>query len=1390
MTRKKINLKPIIVILISIVTLAATTYFVRQWNRSHRAVVGLRRGTEAYENKQWTLAADNLGKYIAIVHDDVDAIIKYADAQINIKPIRSNNINQALNSYRRAVRLDPSNSQAVISLMETYMHMLNSPAEAEFIAQQFLNHSKEIRVRHLLAMSYYLQRKFKDAHQELTAIILDHPKEVTAYALLARLAENRPDESNETPQVIYDRAIKISPDDPLAYIVRGEYYLRQSNTEDAILDFNKAKTLSFSDTSTGLRLAKAFMNSSVNENAREVLNETESIESDNLELWHLRARLAITDNDPNEMTDVADLGCQKLSAQLPLFLPLAAELYIRSEKFENAETAIEQLKGSDDSLAKVAYLNGLMASKKNDTLKALQFWKKAVDAGLKYDLVELSIASAHAGLGDIDSAIARLKKYTSRQNYLPRADLMLAEYLATSGKFRQASEMVTRYLKRFPDNIKAKLMQTSLLTRINSQDNSNTSTVAWGGMRKRFLDPSQISKASVDELTAAIDLSIENNDLGLARKLLATLIERSPSNPDVMLAEIQLLLAEGKTKTAMSRLDKTVKMHSASLKVLRYYTALNMQLENWSACHDTLSNINLATVPPDDVRTIKMLLAQVYERSDQHNKAWSVLESHYQGNPTDIAINRWLIKLAPAANMTDRIQPMIDDIKDIEGPDGWQWKYEQARHWYNSDDFQKHYDQLIAHLLDNLTVNTSDQSSRLLLAAAYEKSGNLQLASTTYKQALAHSPDNIEIVISAVTAMNNAGEYDLAGQTIKSAKGAGVTDTRLSKLQVNNYLSRRDYSSAGSVIRKLLSEDPNDLQLSLSLAVLNIRDSNFDQAAASLKQLKTRHPDSIPVTAALVDMNIKLSDPAQAISYCDELVKRLSTPQAHTLRGRTYMRIRDFEKAADDFRTALKMDHNAIPPMILLAQTFQSMDKNQQAIRLIDKVLEMAPDNFDAHKTAALIYLSSQDSNVISRTTDQMKKALEINPNDIEMLMLKARILFAKGTKPAYTAAVKILHKAADLDPAYPQLWAILAEIEMARKQYQAALKAIDTGLEYLPGNKLLYLSKARIQADQSPSTAIETLTFLRKEYPHDIDIAVYLGYMYISANQSNMAIRLLGSLDTQRHPGDAQKIQTALAEALYAAGKTDDAIDKINLLYKNYPQSNSPLLAHIRILKSARKWDAIAEVVLQWYQNNGKNSKVSMAIIQQILDYNIVDSVDCSEVILRGIVEDDYNNVDALTSLGVLLHITGRSEQALKMYEKVLMVDPDRVVAINNMAWILCEEQSKYDQALKLTSTGLSKYPDYPDLIDTAGVARYRMGQYEQSVDDFKKCIKLRHDNESASATAHFHIARSLEKLGRFTEAKNHLNKAIEINKLNGGLSSGQLAEVNMLLSEISERY
>ena len=107
MAKVKINWQLIIVLTIAVGVLVLTAYGLRKYNRSHRAETALENGNKAFDNAQWQEAAENLGKYLGVMPNDIEVLMKYAQAQLNRTPVKRDNIAQAINSYRRVLRLDP-----------------------------------------------------------------------------------------------------------------------------------------------------------------------------------------------------------------------------------------------------------------------------------------------------------------------------------------------------------------------------------------------------------------------------------------------------------------------------------------------------------------------------------------------------------------------------------------------------------------------------------------------------------------------------------------------------------------------------------------------------------------------------------------------------------------------------------------------------------------------------------------------------------------------------------------------------------------------------------------------------------------------------------------------------------------------------------------------------------------------------------------------------------------------------------------------------------------------------------------------------------------------------------------------------------------------------------
>jgi hypothetical protein len=77
-----------------------TVYTLHRWQRTTRAVQALPEGEKAYASQDWGTAAERLGSHLTVNHDNVDILIKYADAQLKRRLRPWNNNEQTIAAYR------------------------------------------------------------------------------------------------------------------------------------------------------------------------------------------------------------------------------------------------------------------------------------------------------------------------------------------------------------------------------------------------------------------------------------------------------------------------------------------------------------------------------------------------------------------------------------------------------------------------------------------------------------------------------------------------------------------------------------------------------------------------------------------------------------------------------------------------------------------------------------------------------------------------------------------------------------------------------------------------------------------------------------------------------------------------------------------------------------------------------------------------------------------------------------------------------------------------------------------------------------------------------------------------------------------------------------------
>jgi tetratricopeptide (TPR) repeat protein len=1390
MPKRYFNWKLAIVLIISIGVLAITAYGLRQWQRANRADRGLILGNKAYEQQDWSEAAKQLGRYLAVQQNDVPILMKYADSLLKIRPSRRGDIAQAEAAYRIVLRTDKNNRDACLRLTELYLSM-GRPGEAELIASNYIKNNKEVepKIRRMLALAQFGQRKFGEAEEQLKQIIQEHPDDILAYETLGQLVESRPDDITDSPERWFNEAVKINPSSALAYTVRAGFYKRNKEISKALADLEMAERQDLSDPNVALRLAAEFVGSEMLDKAEQYLKSVKNIIPKNLTLWAIWAELAVKSKSQEKMMEVAEAGLKELSSQPWDFMPTATELFIRSDRYDRADECIAKMNQKDVALKEVAFLEGLLAAERGQLFEAVNHWRDSMGLGNNSPEIRLALSSTLLRLGNTQSALRQLRTLVSERPNNIAGYLALAKLYAQVRNWAESSRNAAIAMQLSPKNTEASILYLQAQMQLQAVAPIDEGTQALRDVQTQLSDLYSGAKDLVEYKLLKFQLALQQKNFTDAQTFLAQLKKDYPSNVKTAMAEAELLIAQDKTDEAISMLLRAVDKFQQNIGPVRFLAILLEQRGDKEKCEEIIKKAIGRINEPVDRRTLALLLSEFYIKWDQKENIYQLLDKLVQELPGDIPLKRGLLLCKQTIKDRQKAQKLVDDIKSLEGQQGWQWRYEQAKLWFSSPDFKDNYTQMVSLLQENLQANPSDQESRMLLAAAYSRSGELQLAISTYRDAMSQSPNDLRIIIPFIDVLSRSMEFEEVDRILSQASQSNLYHPRLQQFQLQSHLRHGQLNLASDILQDFISHDPNNQASRFSLAILNIRQNKFDEAEKLLDQLKIQDPNSLKIAAAQVQLKFRQNRTTEAMEICDEMVNKLKSTPAYIFRAQTNASLKQIDKAIDDFERAAALEPENIEIWMVKSEFYRSIGRLDKAANDIQNALSLNSSDIRVQKQAISLFLKSNNTDNILQGKTILEQALKSHPEDVDLLLFKVASLLGEGTSPAINNAEQILRKMTDEKPEISKAWRLLGEISLTKGQTGRAIDAALRGLTHSPNDKALLMLKARAEAVRSPALAISTLKMLREVDPNNTDTTLHLANIYIAIGEPDKAVKLLEEqLAARVGTTEVRTIKIARAIALYKNGQQSDAQIEFDALLQSRPDDPAPLFAQVRLLKDERLWNQLNQKVAEWYRDHPEGGRVLVTIAANLAATNDNQAKKTAEDIYRMALKKNPDSIEILTNLAILLQTTGRSNESMPLYQRVLQLQPDNHIVINNLAWLLCEDEERYSEALELAQRGLKLFPNYIDLIDTRGVIYLKMGQFDKAVEDFSSCVKLYPPGVPAAVASRLRLAKSLANLGQNIKALDHLNQVRDLQNQIGGLSAEEQAELRSLLKRLQE--
>ncbi len=983
MTKRKINWKLLIVLLLTFIIIGVTVFWLRQWQTKQSSLKAYDIGLQAYENYDWEKAARYFGKYLNIDPKNKEILVKYAQSQLNIRPREPVNLQQAIASYRRILRSDKNHLLASKRLVNIYLQM-EQPGEAELIASRYLKENENPEIQENLAIAMVRQRKFSKAALQLQMLIQKNPGYVSAYHSMGLLTELYPDKYPGEVKYWYDEAVNKNPESAKAYVNRALFYLRKDSKIEALKDLEVAEKIKKINPETRVELAKGFALSGDFEKANKHFGIAEKEKPEQELLWTYWGNMALELENKELMNYVADHSLKYMNKNPWDIMPLAVELYIMTDQQDKLAEYINEMKLKGIRPDFVAYLHGLKAQKDEDYFTAIAFWKKAQKLGYDSGKLNILLAKTLYKTGDNKTAIRVIQSHVSKNPGDYRARMVMSKILFEQKDYQHCLEQI-EYSKQLngestlDTTILELKCRMELLKKVNvSKDSREVKLLALRirDAEMRFPESSRIKLIKVDFIK-------KYHGKAQAIALLSEYKKEETDSVEMELSETDLLMAQNNTEAAISKLKLVCAKYPQKMLPVKYLASIlfdqGKNEEAEKVLQEAIERINNEHAK----RNLTLFLGMLYKQEGKKKEAYTLFKKLSEKRPDDIIVKRELLDLDEKITSIAEKQKMVDEIKELEGEDGWQWRYEQAKIWLESENFESSYPEILSLLEQNLKTDPEDIDSLLLLGKAYYKKGELQLAVATFKQALQIAPEDISVIVPTVNALYKIRDYEQAEEVIKMVRERNVRHPELFKLELESYL-RQDYSHlVKTTLEDCLSRGPMCkhafIEVARRLAQKGDKDSR--KAAENLLNAIIEHDPNCPSAYNLLAMILQFE------GRCDE-AERL------------------YEKV-------IELDPNNLAAVNNLAWILAEDKKDyQKAFKLAQEGLDKAPDYLDLLDTRGVIHYRM--GNYLEAKSDLEKCINEYPVNSADRVISYfhyGRVLAAMGKEPE---AMKFLEKAVD----------------------------------------------------------------------------------------------------------------------------------------------------------------------------------------------------------------------------------------------------------------------------------------------------------------------------------------------------------------------------------------
>jgi len=494
--------------------------------------------------------------------------------------------------------------------------------------------------------------------------------------------------------------------------------------------------------------------------------------------------------------------------------------------------------------------------------------------------------------------------------------------------------------------------------------------------------------------------------------------------------------------------------------------------------------------------------------------------------------------------------------------------------------------------------------------------------------------------------------------------------------------------------------------------------------------------------------------------------------------SKIYSSKNNFDDALTFAEKALVISPENVWYQLYLASLYKKNNEFLKAAEIYSNLIISDPDNIDNFNNLAFSYIYAEKYSQAIETFNILEDKIGIN----EETSIQKQKLYLLQNKPE--KAVKEIEKLCNFFPTESRYYEILAELCISNNFPEKALESYKKILEIDPDNPYIHISLSdyyRKKGDNEKSFEELKLGFANPKLGIESKIQIFMTFYSVSDiyNEHNDQAFALADILIKTHPNNS-KAHSIKSDLLFRSKDFEATRDEVRFVL-SFDSINYII------------WEQLlyTELELNDYKSmeTESNAAISLFPEQPLLyffngfaNFQLKDYVKAENSLKRGVNFIVGNNAllgQFYMILGDIYHNLNDSEQSDNYYEKVLKIDPDNSVVLNNYAYYLSERGEKLELAEKMSKKSIELDPNNSSSQDTYGWILYKLNKFDEAKTWIEKSINNGSDN---SAVVFEHYGDVLYQLGKKQEAIKYWKKAKEIGKasdfLDKKIKDGKLYE------------